>query len=36
MLDQVNQYVKALGSYGHTLAIAPQEVVRRIQTESLE
>jgi hypothetical protein len=36
MLDQVSEYVKALGSYGNTFAIAPQEVIRRIQTERLE
>jgi hypothetical protein len=36
MLDQVSQYVKSLGSYGYTLSIAPQDVVRRIQMKRLE
>src|SRR5260370_10715514 len=36
VFDEVSQHVKAPGSYRHTLSVAPQEVVRRIQTERLE
>ncbi len=36
VLNQIGQYVKALGGYRHSFAVAPQEVVRCIQTERLE
>ncbi|HTF62810.1 MAG TPA: hypothetical protein VK638_08875 [Edaphobacter sp.] len=36
VVNQVSQYVKGLGSQWDTISIAPQEVVRRIQTKRLE
>jgi hypothetical protein len=36
VVDQVNKYVKSPGRQGDSISIAPQKVVRRIQTERLE
>jgi len=36
VFDEVSQHAKTFGSYRHTLSVAPQEMVRRIQTEGLK